>query len=306
MTGRMTREQAADGAAALTTGGPVRPRAIAVGAAFAALMLGCSSQNHDRADAGGNAPGAGGSVAPIDAATDSGSVAIGQPVWTDASQHITVSCNVFPSDQMGFDADRAQLTDQQLMLLGQMRIAPPVMPAIVDGLDCFVQITGIDGDISPYEAVPQDAASPGTAPLISYATFQPFLATIPCLFSYDEGMDHAIAPDVRCTNGIYLRPIPGNVDRFLTITDPAPQRHLSLDQCDSPAASGLLHLKVLAGDDSDGGTATVLAQATTPSAPTSDHTCQSLDITFPAAGTYLMRVATPQGSPVDGATFRFF
>jgi len=266
---------------------------LAVSVTLATLTLGCSSQNPDHPDS------------PSDAGAD---VTMGQPVWTTASRRITLACQSFISGVMGFDADRAQLTEQQLTLLDALRTGP-LGTQIEDGIGCSVEITGADGNITAYLAVQQDGAANDNTPLINYATFQPFLAAIPCLFSADEGAQHAIAPDVRCVNGIYLRPSPGNVDRFLTITDPVPQRHFELDQCDVPDVAGLLHLQVLGDDGADGGTTTVLGQATAPPAPTSVHTCQILDVTFPAAGTYRLRVVVDAGvsaATLSHSAFRFF
>jgi hypothetical protein len=266
-----------------------------LGAVLATLLLACSSQNPEQPDASGGAPNT----------TDAG-VALGQPVWTSASRHITMTCTAFSSGMMGFDADRTQLTDQQLTLLDQMLTGPRGEP-IEDGLGCSVQITASDGAVNEYLAVQEDGAVPGDTLLITYASFQPFLATVPCGFSAEQAPQHPIAPDRRCVNGIFFQPSPGNVDRFLTITDPAPQRHIELDACDAPAVAGILHLQVLSADATDGGVGTILVEGTAPPAPTSVHTCQILNVTFPAAGTYRMRVVVDAPvRNVSTSTFLFY
>ncbi len=270
--------------------------------ALAMLAFGCSSQKQDA----GNTGGTGGSVSPIDGSNDG--AAAGDPVWTSASAGITLTCSSFISGVMGFQATRSQLTDLQLTLLAAMRTGPHGT-SLEDVTGCSVSIFSMDASVADYQAVQADGALNDNPPLIRYATFQPFLATIPCLYSTDEGPQFAIAPDMRCMNGIFLRPSPGNADRFLTVTDPGPQRHIELDQCDSPTVAGLVHLQALAADGPDGGAGSILAEGSPPPLPGSEHTCQSLNVNFPAAGTYIMRVVIADGllaSSASNAAFRFF
>ena len=57
------------------------------------------------------------------------------------------------------------------------------------------------------------------------------------------------------------------------------------------------------------GADTILARGAAPSAAMPDHACQIVDYTFPAAGTYIMRVAIDAGlaaSSASNSAFRFF
>ena len=228
-----------------------------------------------------------------------------EPPWRNASSHLAVACVSEPgSQQMGFDADKNQLSAEQRTLLSEMRIGHPG-PLVLDGLACAVDITDDQNSTSHYLATTGDSTVNNSPPLIAFASFQPVLATIPCLFSADDGRTHPLAPDVRCVHGIFLDPSPGTIDRFLTVSDPSGQRHLELGGCDDPSVASLVHLQLLLGDGTTGGADTILAEGTAPPAPTPDHACQIIDYTFPAAGAYRMRVVT-DGQVVTGSTFRFY
>ncbi len=255
-----------------------------------ALALGCSSRNQIGPDGGiGTAPG--------------------QAVWTANSQDVWMDCNGFARGGMTFLSTRVELTDHQLALLAGMRSGAQGT-FLPDALGCRVQITANDGSIAVYQTAEQDGVLDGSAPVIAFATFEPFLASVPCVFAKDQGLQHAATPDARCLNGISLASGPGTVDRFLTVTDASAQRLLALDGCSDTQYAQSLSMQVVTGADAPGGRDTpVLAQAAEPPAPGSTRTCLAAHLTFPAPGTYRMRVSIAVALPTtvfSAFSFRFY
>ena len=254
------------------------------------LALGCSSRNQIGPDSGIG-------------------TASGQAVWTANSQDVWMDCNGFARGGMTFLSTRVELTDQQLALLAGMRTGAQGT-SLPDALGCRVQITANDGSIAVYQAAEQDGVLDGSAPVIAFATFEPLLASVPCVFAKDQGPQHAATPDARCLNGISLVSGPGRVDRFLTVTDASAQRLLALDGCSDTQYAQSLSMQVVAGTDPPGaGDAPVLAQAAEPPAPGSTKTCLAAHLTFPAPGTYRMRVLIAAALPTtvfSVFSFRFY
>ena len=264
-------------------------RALAAGAV---LVLGCSSQNR----------GSGNPPAP------SSDAAAGQPVWTATSQDFQMSCRSFARGWMTFLSTRTELTDQQLALLAGMRTG--AQGTFLSGvLTCNVQIMADDGNYALYQAAEQDGVLDGSAPVITFVSFEPFLSSVPCVFAKDQGTAHSAPPDARCSNGISLDSGPGPVDRFLTVTDASAQRVLALDGCSDLMYAQSLSMEVIAGDDPPDGDAPVLAQAAAPRTPGSTKTCLTAHFTFPTPGTYRMRVGIAAALPItvfSTFSFRFY
>jgi hypothetical protein len=257
------------------------------------LALGCSSQNF-------------GSANPPAPSSDA---AAGQPVWTATSQDLHMSCRSFARGWMTFVSTRAELTDRQLALLAGMRTGPRGT-FLSDVLMCNVQIMADDGNYAVYQTAEQDGALDGSAPEITFASFEPFLGAVPCVFAKDQGPEHAARPDARCSNGISLESGPGPVDRFLTVTEASAQRVLALDGCADPVYAQSLSMEVIAGaDDPHGGDTPVLVQAAAPPTAGSTRTCLTAHFTFPAPGTYRMRVGMAAALPTtvfSTFSFRFY
>lgn len=255
-----------------------------------ALALGCSSRTQVGLDSGIG-------------------TAAGQAVWTTNSQDVWMDCNGFARGEMTFLSTRVELTDQQLALLAGMRVGAPTT-FLPGALGCRVQITANDGSIAVYQAAEQDGVLDGSGPVIAYASFEPFLASVPCVFAKDQGPQHAASPDARCLNGISLASGPGTVDRFLTVTDASAQRLLALDGCSDPQYAQSLTMQVVTGADSPGGgDAQALTDAAAPPAPGSTKTCLAAHLTFPAPGTYRMRVSIAAALPatvLSVFSFRFY
>lgn len=261
-------------------------------AAGIVLMLGCSSQNR----------GIGNPPAP------SSDAAAGQPIWTATSQDFRMNCRSSARGSMTFLSTRDELSDQQLALLAAMRTGPRAT-FLSDVLMCNVEIMAKDGNYAVYLAAEQDGVLDGSAPVITFASFAPFLKTVPCVFAKDHGPEHPAPPDARCSNGIWLESGSGSVDRFLTVTDASAQRVLALDGCSDLIYSQSLSLEVIPGADPLGGDPPVLTQAAAPPTPGSTKTCLTAHFTFPAPGTYRMRVEIAPSLPTTGFSdfsFRFY
>jgi len=225
------------------------------------------------------------------------------PPWTAASQRLSVTCSGFFEGTMRFDATRDELDADQLRLLDGLRIAGAQPQCLSDAMTCEVTIA--DAKTSHrYLAIDGDPDCPDlTAPLISFATFDPFRQTLGCLYSKATigGPRPTLTPDGRCQNGLYTM----GKDTLLLdlrVDSPGP-RSLALTACNGVNQRGKVSGAVTLPPDT---TPLATFTAVDPAAAGADGTCATLDYGFPQAATYQLEVDVADGFlPVGDFFLRF-
>jgi hypothetical protein len=264
-----------------------------------ALGTACSTQKSE-ADQDSGAP---------DASSDT--VVTTAPIWTDDSRAIDVSCFGFFQGSKRIRATRDQLSPDQLAILSGLRPIPPKSTCATDTFSCSVAITAADGTVATYDTDQLDSDCGSTKRLIPFASFNPFLQSIPCAsakqsagFSPDGGETLlSISPDPRCYNGLFAAP-PNPIQRLLVVDDPSIQRHLEFDSCnDTRRSPAVLHPQLLTPD---GTTPLPVVWVAVTTDPGPDGTCYRADYTFPAAGAYVLSIDLDAGFTAGDFFLRFY
>jgi hypothetical protein len=221
------------------------------------------------------------------------------PIWTEESQAIDVTCSAYFLGSKRIRATRDQLSADQLGILSSLMLIPPQAYCYADSNACSVAITAADGTVATYHTEEFDSGCHTTTLVIPYASFSPFLESVPCLSAKQDLSGPAdagahlpsVIPDPRCYNGVFAAP-PGTVQRLLVVDDPSIPRHLELDSCnDTRRLPAAVHPQLLAPDR----TTTLPAPWMTVTDPGADGTCFRLDYTFPAAGDYVLSIDIDAG-----------
>lgn len=274
-----------------------------------ALGAACSSQNSDKTpDTSAR------DASPVPDASPDGSpdgVVTTGPIWTDQSQLIDIGCFAFFEGSKRIRATRDQLSAQQLDILSGMKMISPQPYCYADSNSCSVAITAADGTVASYTTEQMDSGCGKTQPVLSYATFAPFLETVPCLagkegqYGTSDGGPALpmITPDPRCYNGIFTGG-PGTTQRRLAVDDSSIARHLELDLCnDGHRTPALAHPQLLAPDGTSPLPVVWVAELTDPGA---DGTCYRADYTFPGAGAYVLSIDIDAGFTPGDFLLRFY
>jgi hypothetical protein len=231
--------------------------------------------------------------------TSSDTVVTSGPIWTNDSRVIDVGCFAFFQGSKRIRATRDQLSADQLGILSSLMLIPPQAYCYADSNACSVAITAGDGTVATYHTEEFDSGCHTTTLVIPYASFSPFLESVPCLSAKQDLSGPAdagahlpsVIPDPRCYNGVFAAP-PGTVQRLLVVDDPSIPRHLELDSCnDTRRLPAAVHPQLLAPDR----TTTLPAPWMTVTDPGADGTCFRLDYTFPAAGDYVLSIDIDAG-----------
>jgi hypothetical protein len=253
-------------------------------------------------DTGPSDADAGDALAPDTGGGDTAPVYI----WTESSRRVDLLCGSFALGSMKFSATREQLSDTQLALLSQMTLLGSAGPCFPDVTQCRITLTQADDSVAVYDSVQEDTVcnAPVGATLVTYASFDPFRRSLPCLYSLAGGIAGQVAPPVapdgRCLNGL-ISFAQAPVDRFLSVSDPGVLHHVDIDGCDGAAGrrAADVHLQLFADSQT-----TPLAEGAAVADPGVDQTCVRLDYTFATAGTYRISIALP-AAPGD-LFFKFY
>jgi len=227
-----------------------------------------------------------------------------RPIWGTQGDSVFVNCG---SDDLGatsFTATRDQLSSEQLQLLSAMQEVPNPAPAAscrrTADMDCFMRVSYNDNTTADHWARPSDETCDPSPPekLVSFATFDPFRQTLGCWYSKQltaaaneaaagSGPLPALDPNAVCEHGIV--PAPGTTRVGLKVLDGA-SHHIALHNCNLVADQGQIELQLF---DPTG--SALLARSAAPTTPVDpdDGTCQAIDFTFPAAGTYVLEMVVP-------------
>lgn len=213
------------------------------------------------------------------------------PPWSAASQRLCVSCGGFFEGTMRFDATRDQLSAEQLRLLDGLRLVGAQPLCLSDAMSCEVAIADAKSE-RRYRSIDGDPDCPGTAPLISFASFDPFRASLGCLYSKATlgGPTPTVTPDSRCQNGLFTT---GKGALFVDLRVEAPGPYsLALISCSDVNRRGHLSGALRLPPDT---AALATFAPIDPAAAGPDGACASLEHTFAQAGTYQLEVDVAEG-----------
>ena len=210
-------------------------------------------------------------------------------VWDSSSRSIDLICSSYFGGSMRFAASRDQLTAEQLALLTNLRVVKPDASCIEDSLSCGLTIVQGDGSTLAINSGYGDYGCGVSAPLVAFATLQPFLDTLSCRYSKEDFSsstpDGVVTPDVRCFDGLFIG-AGGEIDLQVPVTDATSRLHVELDDCDQPGRIGNIAFTIF---DTDG--TTVVGTSLVPADATPDGTCAALTTTVPHAGTLKLQVS---------------
>lgn len=225
------------------------------------------------------------------------------PPWTAASQRLAVTCSGLFEGTLRFEAARDELSAEQLQLLDGLRLVGAKPQCLTAGMSCEVTIADAKAS-RRYLAVDGDPDCPGlAAPLISFASFDPFRQTLGCLYSKATlgGPTPTAAPDGRCQHGLFTT---GKGALFVDLRLDAPgPRSLALTSCSGENRRGRVTGALTLPPDT---AALATFTATDPAAAGPDGTCATLDYAFPQAATYQLEVDVAEGFLPTGDFFLRF
>ncbi|HEX2659438.1 MAG TPA: hypothetical protein VHU40_14240 [Polyangia bacterium] len=223
--------------------------------------------------------------------------------WNERSQYLRLQCSGFLAGSMRFEADRAQLSAEQLRLLSNLRIVDAVEPCVADGRSCSIDVTQIDGTRATWEVAQSDSACGNPRKVVASASFEPFRATLVCQFA-PLGMNptpRVVSADSRCFNGLLVNQgetIATSLD--VVQGDVTSPRHLELANCNQPGRLNKVRFSVF-----DGGS--LLASSSPTDGAGAEGTCATLDLTFPRPGRFDLKVqADADISPTGSMWLRFW
>ncbi len=272
---------------------------------------GAAGDGHRPAEAGaaGDSTGPGGQAGEGGAggSTDDGTVTDagaggqsgGEAIWDDSSTRLRLTSGDFFSGYFGYERSRAQLSRAQLQELAQLRTVPNSGECLEDGTDIVFEITDDAGHVAQFENNSCNASDR----IVDPAAAEHFVQGLPpCLPSKDPrtaalASAPSVAIDDGCQNGLFTSTSseanPGDAAPMwlrLTVSDANVPVLLELTNCGQRTFK--LDLMDEAGE-------TVLDTG----APAATS-CQALNHTFSATGSYVVRVTLTGGTGAGDFTFR--
>jgi hypothetical protein len=228
---------------------------------------------------------------------------LGQPVWTETSSSLDLSCFQYWQGSMRFVATRDQLSAAQLGMLAAMRSIDAVPGCVSDVMGCSLSVVQADASTTTIDAIETDSACDRPRKVVSFDTFSPFLGSLGCQYAQvlSSGRAAPVPADARCFNGLFTTTNGATIVLTLQVDDPATVHHIELDACAQVERFGKLFFTVL---DSDG--TTVLGTSNPPGDAGSNGTCAVLDQTFPRSGLFGLQVVAPPGVLPGDFYLRFY
>jgi len=237
------------------------------------------------------------------AAGDAGSAGAGDPLpqpWTDQSDHIELLCGSFFEGSLGFRADRATLSAQQLQILAALTGLANNEVCSEDELRCEVSIRDAAGQTVSYVSDEADALCNSSEPGLAFQPLIPFLNTLDCLYGKGDGQI-PLPPDSRCLQGLFTPSGGTTIERTLDLQEPGRSYHVELNHCAGSNQAGQVSMQLLSS------TSQVIATGTPVATPGPDGACLALDATVTVAGEAKLSVTTTAAfSPAGDFFFRFY
>lgn len=234
-------------------------------------------------DAGGGASGSAGS---------GGGATRGAAIWTASSTAIDVAWWEYFGASMRYGKTRAELTDEELALIDEIRQDPADTGCVSDGSWASVTVT-TDGVDTTYPARVLDALCGATEAYVGYSAVSALLDAAGCETHFLAGATLADAPRIRADSGCYF-PLNGAQEPrawwiLVNVTEPGSLR-FSFDNCDGvdPTTAALF--------DEEGTT----ELAGTTSLP---GECPNLTVVIPEPGTYALHIASETAAAPDSSSF---
>ncbi|HEY0463289.1 MAG TPA: hypothetical protein VGC79_03730 [Polyangiaceae bacterium] len=187
--------------------------------------------------AGEAAAGATGEVA------DAGAMGMLEPPWNEHSRHVELDCFGFFKGSMSFEADRDELSAEQLRSFEGLQPAESNDECRSDELGCGFAITSDRGEVTLY-AADEDDAFCGLAPALSYASVEPLLALLRCKFALQSAAP--LAASTGCLHGLHASTSAAVIHQQLSLSEANRSYHVELVHC----LSGEVTLELVGGDPS--------------------------------------------------------
>ena len=162
--------------------------------------------------------------------------------WNEHSRHVELDCFDYFNGSMLFEADRAELTAEQLRLFDGLRVTESSDRCAEDELGCGFAITDDRGEVTLYAADRLDAFCGVDMPVLSYASVGPLIDALGCKFSLASAGPLSASPG--CFHGLHASSTAAVVHQQLTLSEANRSYHVELVHC----LSGTVTLQLFAAD----------------------------------------------------------
>jgi hypothetical protein len=194
----------------------------------------------EASDGGTTGDGTGSGDAAAGAAGEA-TVGVSDTPWNAHSRHVELDCFGFFKGSMLFDADRAELSAEQLRLFDGLRETQSNDQCSADELGCGFAITNDSGDVTVYAADEFDEFC-GASPALGYSTVQPLLAGLGCKFALESAASLSASPG--CFHGIHASTAAAVIHQQLSLSEANRSYHVELVHC----LAGTVSLELLGAD----------------------------------------------------------
>jgi len=177
------------------------------------------------------------------AAGEVGEVGAPDAPWNGHSQHVELDCFGFFKGSMLFDANRAELSAEQLRLFNGLRQTQSNDECSADELGCGFAITNDSGEVTVYAADEYDEFC-GATPALGYSTVQPLLDALGCKFALESAASLSASPG--CFHGIHASTTAAVIHQQLSLSEADRSYHVELVHC----LSGTVTLELRGADPS--------------------------------------------------------
>ena len=176
-------------------------------------------------------------------AGEAGAASLVDAPWNEHSRHVELDCFAFFKGSMLFDADRSELSAEQLRLFDGLRPAPPNDHCSADELGCGFAITNDRGDVTFYAADELDAFC-GATPALSYASVEPVLDGLGCKFALESAA--SLSASTGCFHGFHTSRAAAVIHQPLSLSEAHRSYHVEVVHC----LSGTVTLELVGADPS--------------------------------------------------------
>jgi len=197
---------------------------------------------------------------------DAGAAAVLDAPWNEHSQHVELDCFDYLNGSLLFEADRAELSPEQLRLFDGLKLAESNDRCAQDELGCGFAITDDRGEVTLYAADAFDSFC-GVAPALSYASVAPLLDGLGCQLALDD--KKPLAASTGCFHGVQAGASAAVLHQPLSLSEAHRSYHVELVHC----LSGMATLELLGADPG-----VPLAVSRPPESPGPRGACASFDV----------------------------
>lgn len=216
-------------------------------------------------DGGSGSLGEGGAGATGETG-DAGAMAVLDAPWNEHSQHIELDCFDYLNGSMLFEADRAELSAEQLRLFAGLQLTESNDECALDELGCGFAITNDRGEVTLYAADALDSFC-GVAPALGYASVAPLLDGLGCELALDG--TRPLSASSGCFHGVQASATEAVVHQPLSLSEAHRSYHVELIHC----LNGMATIELLGADP-----AVPLAVGMPPEIPGPRGACASFDV----------------------------